>query len=644
MKRLWLFIFGMVIFSTKNQATPPTPFTSSNLPIVIINTGGQTIMDEPKVTVDMGVIYNGAGMTNNVTDPYNNYNGKIAIEFRGSSSQSFPQKSYGFTTVDASGLDFNTYLLGMPPEHDWILYAPYTDKTLVRNVLTYRLANEMGLYAPRTRFCELVIDGAYQGVYVLMEKIKRDDKRVDISKLNPGDITGDQLTGGYIVKIDKTTGNGGGGWYSSYVSPNNSNYPYFQYHYPESDDITSEQEDYIQTHFNNFEDTLSAPFYADPLAGYSKFINVNSFIDFLIINEISRNVDGYRLSSFFYKDRDSTGGKIVAGPVWDFNLAWWNADYCEGYNTSGWAYQFPQYCGWDGYQPPFWWDRLLQDANFTNKLRCRWNYLRSDLLSTSRLNTIVDGYVDTLTFAQARHFTEWSILGSYVWPNPSPIASTFTGEITNLKQWISGRTTWLDNNMPGNCSNQPALLLDFAGSCVNHNAMRLTWKTYAEKSVDKYLVQRRDATGAYVTISEVDASNTNGFQSYQYDDAIPANEKYMYRLAIVPLSGTTDYSDPIGVKKCLLFLSVNEETTVEENVALLPNPSYAELFIEEDNQNDGVEGYDLYDITGKWTGGERFEKRYGIIPVKEAYSLKQGMYTIKIYKEDKIIVKKIIRN
>jgi hypothetical protein len=644
MKRLWMLIFGILIFNTKDQAFPTTSFTDSNLPIIIINTGGQTIMDEPKVMVDMGVIYNGVGMTNHVTDAYNNYSGKITIEIRGSSSQSFPQKSYGFTTVLNSGQDFNTNLLGMPSEHDWILYAPYTDKTLVRNVLTYRLANEMGLYAPRTRFCELVIDNVYQGVYVLMEKIKRDDRRVNISKLTPQDITSDQLTGGYIVKIDKTTGNGGAGWYSSYVSPNNTNYPYFQYHYPESDDITPEQQHYIHTYFHHFEDTLNAPFYADPLQGYAKFINVNSFIDFLILNEISRNVDGYRLSSFFYKDRDSTGGKITAGPVWDFNLAWWNADYCEGYNTSGWAYQFPQYCGGDGFQPPFWWDRLMQDDNFTNKLHCRWNYLRETILATSRLNNIVEGYADTLTSAQARHFTEWPILGTYVWPNPAPIASTFDGEITNLKQWILGRTTWLDNNIPGNCDNQPVLLMSFSGGCLNYSKMRLSWKTYGEKSVDSFLIQRRNETGAYVTIGDVKATNNNGHNTYHYDDAIAINDKYMYRIAIVPVSGTMDYSDPIGVKKCLLFLSTPEEIKAEEKIAVLPNPSASELFIETENQSAGIVGYDLYDITGKWTGGEKFERRNGKIPVKEAHLLRPGMYTIKIYKEDKTIVKKIIRN
>jgi hypothetical protein len=145
--------------------SPPEYFESSNLPIVMINTLGQTIVNDPRIVCDMGIIYNGEGAINYLSDPFKEYDGKISIEIRGSSSQSFPKKSYGLETQDSLGENSNVKLLGMPKENDWILYAPYSDKSLMRNVLTYKLGNDIGRYAPRTRFCELFINNDYKGVY-----------------------------------------------------------------------------------------------------------------------------------------------------------------------------------------------------------------------------------------------------------------------------------------------------------------------------------------------------------------------------------------------------------------------------------------------------------------------------------------------
>ncbi len=177
--------------------------TSSNLPIIVIKTDSQEIVDESRIKANMGIINNGEGMINHITDPYNDYSGKISIEIRGSTSQSFLKKSYGFETQYESGENRNVSLINLPEENDWILYAPYSDKTLIRNILAYRLARELGHYAPRTKLCELIVNGEYRGVYVLIEKIKRDKNRVDISELNPDEISGDDVSGGYILKIDK---------------------------------------------------------------------------------------------------------------------------------------------------------------------------------------------------------------------------------------------------------------------------------------------------------------------------------------------------------------------------------------------------------------------------------------------------------
>ncbi len=447
----WNLTFG-------NSPAKPFSFKSSNLPIVVVNTAGMSIPNEPKLQVQMGIIYNGVGMRNYLTDPFNNYNNNIGIETRGSSSSGFPQQSYGFETRDINGTQHDTILLGMPSEHDWILYAPYDDKTCMRNVLSYDIANKTGRYASRTKFCELVINGQYQGIYVLEEKVKRDANRINISKLLPTDITGDQLTGGYIIKVDRDDGPGSF-WTSPYPADDGTPIN-FVFDYPQNGTIVPQQRAYIQSYVDTVENVLASSTFADPTNGYRKYIGVNTFIDYFILNEVSKNVDGYRLSTYFYKDKQSSGGKLKAGPAWDYNLAWWNANYCEGDLTSGWAWNQGTICtgGWQG---NFWWRRLLEDPAYTADLKCRWNELRLTTLSIPVLNNFVDSIASYLNEAQARHFSAWPILGVYTWPNPSPIPADYPGEITALKTWIHDRITWLDANMPGTCNvgiNENAML------------------------------------------------------------------------------------------------------------------------------------------------------------------------------------------
>jgi hypothetical protein len=443
----WNITFG------NNPAVPIIHFTSSNLPIIVIN-APTSIPDEPKIMADMGIIYNGVSAVNYMTDPFNHYNGKIGIELRGSSSQTFPKKGYGFETWDSAGVEIIASLLGMPPESDWILSASYSDKTLMRNVLSYKLFRDMGRYAPRTVYCELVLNGQYMGVYVLMEKIKRDNNRVDIARLTTLENSGVELTGGYIIKIDKTTGNGGAGWTSPYPPVVNSagQTIYFQYEYPGPDSITPQQQTYIQQYVDSFEAALASVNFADTLTGYRKYCDEYSFIDYFILNELSRNVDGYRLSTFLYKDRidNPGGGKLVIGPPWDFDIAWRNADYCNGALTSGWAFQFGNVCSGDSWQLPTWWQRMGQDSIFRNRLKCRWNELRQGVLSDTAITNWIDTTALYLNQGQTRNFIQWPILGIYVWPNPNPIPSTYAGEMTQFKSWILARMNWLDNFMPGN--------------------------------------------------------------------------------------------------------------------------------------------------------------------------------------------------
>ena len=445
---LLAFGFGAAAQSLPNTVT----FTSSNLPIVVINTYGKTIVDDPKIDAYMGIINNPNGARNYLTNPYNDYHNKIGIELRGSTSQSFPQKSYSVESRDRLNVEHDTTILGMPSENAWILYAPYDDKTCLRNVLSYRIANRTGHYASRTRFCELMLNGKYQGIYVLMEKVKRDANRVNIKKLETTDISGNKLTGGYIFKIDKPTGTGGtAGWNSKQLSSTGKTIR-FLYDYPAAADIVPQQSAYLQAYVDSTETALAATTFANPTTGYAKYLDVNSFIDYFLLNEVSRNVDGLRLSTYLYKNRRSEGGKLVAGPAWDYNIAWWNANYCSGNLSTGWAYNFNSVCGTDPNQVPFWWARLLQDPNFTAALKCRWTDLRQTVLHTDSLNQYIDANVTLINEAQGRHFTAWPILGVYTWPNPTPIPANYPAEIAAMKNWMKARLLWLDANMPGTCS------------------------------------------------------------------------------------------------------------------------------------------------------------------------------------------------
>jgi hypothetical protein len=414
-------------------------FTSSNLPILIIDTHGEKIVDPYRIPADMKIIYNGEGKRNVLTDTTFNYNGKIGIELRGSTSQYWPKQPYSFETHDASGADLNVSLLGMPEESDWVLNNPYSDKTLIRNVLSYKISNIMGRYASRTRLCELWLNEQYRGVYVLLEKIKRDNHRVNIARLDSADVEGENLTGGYIIKIDKTEGEEVGGWRSKLGTS-------YQYHYPKPSEILNVQKDYIINFMDTFEKVMNSPGYTDSDTGYPKYFDMDAFVDFCIVNEISKNIDGYRLSTFMYKDRDSNGGLLTLGPVWDFNLSFGNANYYDGESIENWNLETLIKATKSDFSPPFWMEIIWKNAAFRSKFAERWKELRAATLHTDTLLTYIDALADTLNEAQERNFTIWPILEQYVWPNFF-IGGTWEEEIEYLKEWVRKRVEWIDQNI-----------------------------------------------------------------------------------------------------------------------------------------------------------------------------------------------------
>jgi spore coat protein CotH len=411
------------------------------LPVVTINTNGGVIVDEPKIKAKMDIFI--------VHTP--EYQGNIGIEIRGASSQMFPKKSYGLETRDANDEDLEVSIFGFPEEEDWILYAPYSDKSLMTNFLIYDLSRDMDRYASRCKFVDLEINGEYKGVYVFMEKLKRDKGRIDINKLKKDENSGEDLTGGYILKIDKISGNNLGDGYndqnsftSKYKPLHSSNGQEIRYlyDYPKAEKITTQQKDYIKEYVNKFEDALASDDFTDPEKGYRAYIDVDSFIDFFLLNEVSHNVDGFRLSTYMHKDKN---GKLKMGPIWDFNLAFGNANYCGGGDTDSWAYQFNSRCPNDFWAVPFWWERFLQDPEFVTRLKARWAELRGNVLSDASILNKIDDYETLLNKSGSvdENFKVWQILGVYVWPN-NYVGKTYQEELNYLQEWIKSRLTWMD--------------------------------------------------------------------------------------------------------------------------------------------------------------------------------------------------------
>ena len=409
-----------------------------------INTLGGEIVDDPKIP---------SALTVSIQDSIQ-YAGNIGIEIRGESSQWFEKKSYGIETWDREYNDADYNLAGLPEEEDWVLYGPYSDKSLIRNKLIYEISNSIGMYASRTRYVELFINDKYQGLYILMEKLKRDKNRIDISKLENSEIDEELISGGYIIKIDKSDMEDGS--YTDYNSfqsqfdvfgnENGDKRINFNYEYPKPGEIHANQKNYIKNYFYEFESSLASNNFKDPVNGFRKYIDEDSFIDFFILNELSNNVDGYRLSTYLHKERNE---KLVIGPIWDFNLSFGNADYCGGERYDVWCFKFNERCLGDYWNVPFWWNKLLEDEKFVNKLKNRWFYLRSNLLSDQSLEELINKKYDILynrTGAAKRNFDRWEILENYIWPN-SYVGGNYYNEIEFLKNWIKNRTLWLDESI-----------------------------------------------------------------------------------------------------------------------------------------------------------------------------------------------------
>jgi hypothetical protein len=408
---------------------------SSNLPLVIVNTYGLGI-GQDSLTPVSSIFIDNLGDRTLLTDAPD-FAGSAGIKIRGSSSTGFPKKQFSFETWDENRQDRQVSILGFPKQSDWILYGPYTDKTLMRDALSYGWSNRIGRYAVRSRYVEMFLHSGtgtllssadYLGVYVFFEKIKRDKNRVDLKKLLPSDDVEPAITGGYILKKDRLDPGDSG-----FVTSTGQLLAYVD---PKEQEITPAQTSYIVGYLDDFEAALYGPDFQDPDLGFRRYIDIDSFIDHHLLVEMTKNIDGFRLSTFMYKDR---GEKLGMGPIWDYNLTLGNANYLDGWKPEGWYHDLLG----DGDYP--WWRRLFQDPDFNQRYIDRWTQLRRTELTTDNLLADVDSTVALLDEAQVRNYQKWPILGTYVWPNQF-IGNTYQEEIDFMSGWLQARLAWMDGN------------------------------------------------------------------------------------------------------------------------------------------------------------------------------------------------------
>lgn len=440
MKKITYIILLLVsAFYAKAQVV----VTSSNLPIIKINTNGKTIGLTDKIAADISIFDSGKS-ENKVTD-VPTYQGKIGIELRGSSSLEIsPRKPYSVETRENDAItNKNIDFLGMKKDNDWAFIAPYSDKSLVRDAFIYSLARKIMPWAPDFRFAEVILNDKYEGIYMITEKIKYGKNRVNIDKMEIADIQGDELTGGYIFSFDKLK-NEDKFFYSKYkLTPTLQRLPEYIINAPKADNIKTEQLNYIKKWMNDFETVMNSSKFNDKKTGYPKYIHEPSFVDYILLNELSKNIDAYRISTYFHKDKDSKDSLLHAGPIWDYNLGFGNVNYCNADSHIGWAMDFNKQCSDDYWTIHFWWIKLFEDKHFKSLMKARWQELRKNEWKNATLYAKIDSLQASIGDAQKHHFARYDILGKTVWPNPQ-INYTYVGEINYLKNWLTQRTNWLD--------------------------------------------------------------------------------------------------------------------------------------------------------------------------------------------------------
>ena len=458
-----------------------------DLPIVFIDTKGECLDQNvtEKIPATMKVL---DGATNNVADSAKGTRYDIGIKVRGQSSAKFPKPGYSIEVRDEKGEGMDVSLFGLPPADDWVLHGPYVDKSMMRNALAHWLFRQAGHYSPRTRHFDLYINGVYRGVYVLIEKIKRGKYRVNVSKLKETDISGDDVTGGYIWAFDKTGTNTGGMGMEDINKEGFSTADGLNVimHYPKKENLQTQQQAYLKKYLEDLENLFKN---GKNGSGYENYVDMTSALDYVLHEEVTNNSDSYWCSFFLHKPKDSKGGKVTLGPAWDFNLAMSNGGGMGSTSTDGWQIENPQKQGQGGMmmmggglKAPNWLIGMWKDSHYQSELKKRWAELRSGVWHTKTMDAYLDSMKVYITKAADRNFKRWPNLGQGSGqgdPDPEPMkycnnqnqggqnqnpwgmwggggggitmggnnASTWDGEFEHLRKKMKERMQWMDRQL-----------------------------------------------------------------------------------------------------------------------------------------------------------------------------------------------------
>lgn len=458
-----------------------------DLPIVFIDTKGECLDQNvtEKIPATMKVL---DGATNNVADSAKGTRYDIGIKVRGQSSAKFPKPGYSIEVRDEKGEGMDVSLFGLPPADDWVLHGPYVDKSMMRNALAHWLFRQAGHYSPRTRHFDLYINGVYRGVYVLIEKIKRGKYRVNVSKLKETDISGDDVTGGYIWAFDKTGTNTGGMGMEDINKEGFSTADGLNVimHYPKKENLQTQQQAYLKKYLEDLENLFKN---GKNGSGYENYVDMTSALDYVLHEEVTNNSDSYWCSFFLHKPKDSKGGKVTLGPAWDFNLAMSNGGGMGSTSTDGWQIENPQKQGQGGMmmmggglKAPNWLIGMWKDSHYQSELKKRWAELRSGVWHTKTMDVYLDSMKAYLTKAADRNFKRWPNLGQGSGqgdPDPEPMkycsnqnqggqnqnpwgmwggggggitmggnnADTWDGEFEHLRKKMKERMQWMDRQL-----------------------------------------------------------------------------------------------------------------------------------------------------------------------------------------------------
>lgn len=437
---------------------------STAVPVIFIETPDHDSIADENITASMKIISNPEGGFNDISGQPLDYDGNIRIKLRGSSSRFMEQQKYSFSTVDAKGNEYDTELIGLPSEHDWVLVNTVTDISLMRDALASDIWEKMGHWAPRTRTVEVVLNGKYNGVYLLQENIKISKNRLNINKLTSSDNSGLEVTGGYILAINKYTETdntfeskhpGIPGW-AKPIGDEQGDYQnpdvlVWTIKYPKQKNITAAQQEYIHAFVDSMEDVLASDCWNDSECGYRKYINVESFVDYMIHTEFVHDADGYYSSSYFYKVREEKGnedGTFFAGPVWDHNFTMGNVNFSNNNVIDYWDYEGRL----QGVIPLFW-KQLVSDGYFLNLVKQRYTELRRTVLSEKSLFAFIDSYAAMVDEVKDRHLEAFHLLKTDEYPGGGVFSvfmenhvSSYEEEISNLKDWISRRLAFMDTS------------------------------------------------------------------------------------------------------------------------------------------------------------------------------------------------------